>query len=50
MKVIFWVFVYSQDLQYQLSSFQMMFQKSREMILLLRQNEHRKATQIIKRT
>ena len=30
--------------------FQMMMQKSREMILLLRRNEHRKSTQIIKRT
>ena len=30
--------------------FQMMIQKSREMILLLRRNEHRKSTQIIKRT
>ena len=30
--------------------FQMMLQKSREMILLLRRNEHRKSTQVIKRT
>lgn len=30
--------------------FQMMIQKSREMILLLRRNGYRKATQIIKRT
>ncbi len=30
--------------------FQMMIQKSREMILLLRRNGHRKATQVIKRT
>ena len=30
--------------------FQMMIQKSHEMILLLRRNEHRKSAQIIKRT
>ena len=30
--------------------FQMMAQKSREMILLLKQNGHRKSTQVIKRT
>ena len=30
--------------------FQMMIQKSREMVLLLRRNGHRKSTQIIKRT
>ena len=30
--------------------FQMMVQKSREMILLLKQNGHRKSTQVIKRT
>lgn len=30
--------------------FQMMIQKSREMISLLRRNGHRKSTQIIKRT
>ena len=30
--------------------FQMMAQKSREMILLLKQNGHRKTTQVIKRT
>ena len=30
--------------------FQMMIQKSREMVLLLRRNEHRKSTQVIKRT
>ncbi len=30
--------------------FQMMTQKSREMILLLKRNEHRKSTQVIKRT
>ena len=30
--------------------FQMMAQKSREMILLLRRNEHRKSTQVVKRT
>ena len=29
--------------------FQMMAQKSREMILLLKRNEHRKSTQVIKR-
>ena len=30
--------------------FEMMAQKSREMILLLKQNGHRKSTQVIKRT
>ena len=30
--------------------FQMMRQKSHEMVLLLRRNEHRKSTQVIKRT
>ena len=30
--------------------FQMMAQKSREMILLLKRNEHRKSTRVIKRT
>ena len=30
--------------------FQMMAQKSREMLLLLKQNGHRKSTQVIKRT
>ena len=30
--------------------FEMMFQKSREMILLLRKNENRKTAQVIKRT
>ena len=30
--------------------FQMMIQKSREMVLLLRRNGHRKSTQVIKRT
>ena len=30
--------------------FKMMIQKSREMVLLLKQNGHRKTTQIIKRT
>ena len=30
--------------------FQMMRQKSREMILLLRRNGHRKSTQVVKRT
>jgi hypothetical protein len=30
--------------------FQMMAKKSREMILLLKQNGHRKSTQVIKRT
>ena len=30
--------------------FQMMIQKSREMILLLRRNGHRKSTQVVKRT
>ena len=30
--------------------FQMMTQKSREMLLLLRRNEHRKSTQVVKRT
>ena len=30
--------------------FQMMARKSREMILLLKQNGHRKSTQVIKRT
>ena len=30
--------------------FQMMAQKSREMLLLLKQNGHRKTTQVIKRT
>jgi len=29
--------------------FQMMTQKSREMLLLLRQNEHGKSTQVVKR-
>ena len=29
--------------------FQMMAQKSREMLLLLRRDEHRKSTQVIKR-
>ena len=30
--------------------FQMMARKSREMLLLLKQNGHRKSTQVIKRT
>ena len=30
--------------------FQMMTQKSREMLLLLRRNEHGKSTQVVKRT
>lgn len=30
--------------------FQMMRQKSREMILLLKRNGHRKSTQVVKRT
>ena len=30
--------------------FQMMAQKSREMLLLLRRNEHGKSTQVVKRT
>ena len=30
--------------------FQMMMQKSREMILLLKRNEYRKSTQVVKRT
>jgi len=30
--------------------FQMMTQKSREMFLLLRRNEHGKSTQVVKRT
>lgn len=30
--------------------FKMMFEKTREMLALLKRNEHRKTTQIIKRT
>ena len=43
------------ELDYMLSlttqqRFQMMSQKSREMLLLLRRNEHGKSTQVVKRT